>query len=138
MNFRVKAVQLSKAHLLSLRILLDASARRFQAKKIYMRMVAAARWANMRSGILQGQKRCAGYTAALRQADQALHEVCDHTPVRSNWKKWAKFQFNASQELATITDERIVNELRTKDWQAGHWLQEDPPLQTVLNWIRSH
>ena len=31
-----------------------------------------------------------------------------------------------------------MNELRTKDIQAGHWLQEDPPLAIVLNWIRHH
>lgn len=77
---------ISRAHLLSLRILLDASARRFQAKKIYMRMVAAARWVNMRSGILQGQTRHAGHTAALRQADQALQQVSHRTPVRYKCK----------------------------------------------------
>lgn len=101
-------------------------------------MVAAARWVNMRNGILQGQRRHAGHTAALRQADQALQQVSHCISVGLDSKTWAKFQFNASQELATITDERIVNELRTKDLEAGHWLQEDPPLQTVLNWIRSH
>lgn len=86
---------ISRAHLLSLRILLDASARRFQAKKIYMRMVAAARWVNLRSGILQGQTRHAGHTAALRQADQALQQVSNRIPVRLDCKTWAKFQFNA-------------------------------------------
>lgn len=45
-------------------------------------MVAAARWVNMRSGILQGQKRNAGHTAALQQADQALQQVSHRTPVR--------------------------------------------------------
>lgn len=126
------------AHLISFRILLDASARRFQAKKIYMRMVAAARWVNMRSGILQGQTRHAGHTAALRQADQALQQVSHRTFVTHKCRNWAKFQSNPFQELASITDESIFNELRTKDWQAAHWLQEDPPLQTVLSWIRSH
>ncbi|MCJ1265731.1 hypothetical protein MMC22_005611 [Lobaria immixta] len=97
------------------RVLLDASARRFQAQKIYLRAVAAARWVNMRNGILQGQRRHAGHMAALQQADNALRA-----------------------ELATISDERIVSDLRTKDWQAAHWLQEDPPLASLLAWIRSH
>lgn len=103
-----------------------------------MRMVAAARWVNMRSGILQGQTQHAGHTAALLQADQVLQQVSHSTPAMHNYKIRAKFQSNASQELATITDERIFNELRTKDWQAAHWLQEDPSLQNVLSWIRSH
>ncbi|MCJ1470823.1 hypothetical protein MMC07_009470 [Pseudocyphellaria aurata] len=97
------------------RVLLDASARRFQAQKIYLQAVAAARWVNMRVGILQGQRRHAGHTAALQQADNALRA-----------------------ELAAITNERIVNDLRTKDWQAGHWLQEDPSLQAILAWINAH
>lgn len=59
------------------RVLLDASARRFQAQKIYLRAVAAARWVNMRNGILQGQRRHAGHTAALQQADNALRAVWD-------------------------------------------------------------
>ena len=45
-----------------------------------------------------------------------------------------KHQF---QELATITDDRIVNELRQKDWSAGHYLAEDPSLATLQSWIRS-
>lgn len=57
------------------RVLLDASARRFQAQKIYLRAVAAARWVNMRVGILQGQARHAGHTVALQQADNALRAV---------------------------------------------------------------
>lgn len=60
------------------RVLLDASARRFQAQRIYLRNVAAARWVNMRNGILQGQRRHAGHTAALQQADNALRAVWDH------------------------------------------------------------
>jgi hypothetical protein len=41
------------------------------------------------------------------------------------------------QELATVTDDRIINELRMRDWQAAHWLDEDPSLHTVLAWIQS-
>ncbi|KAL9045739.1 MAG: hypothetical protein Q9214_001270 [Letrouitia sp. 1 TL-2023] len=33
--------------------------------------------------------------------------------------------------------QRIVSELQQADSHAGYWLQEDPPLPTMLNWIRS-
>jgi len=42
------------------------------------------------------------------------------------------------QELAAITNERIVNGFRMADQQAGYWLQDDPSLSTLLSWIRSH
>ena len=42
------------------------------------------------------------------------------------------------QELAAISNDKIVNDLRAKDARAGHWLQEDPPLHTLLNWISTH
>ncbi|MCJ1227699.1 hypothetical protein MMC12_004355 [Toensbergia leucococca] len=96
------------------RVLLDASARRFQAQKIYLRAVAATRWVNTRNAILQLQRSHAGHAAALQQAD-----------------------INLRSEISTITDERVVNELRMADWQARHWLQEDPSLQAMLHWICS-
>ncbi|KAL8726306.1 MAG: hypothetical protein Q9181_006105 [Wetmoreana brouardii] len=91
-----------KSHLQ--RIIVDASARRFQAKKIYLRAVAAVRWSNARSALLQ---------AGTPQAAQL------------------------QQELAAITDTRIIDDFRQADTQAGYWLQDDPPLATILNWIRS-
>ncbi|KAI4135237.1 MAG: hypothetical protein LQ347_000844 [Umbilicaria vellea] len=54
------------------RVMLDASARRFQAQKIYLRAVAAVRWANARNAILQGQMAHSGNAAALQQADNNL------------------------------------------------------------------
>lgn len=36
-----------------------------------------------------------------------------------------------------VTDQRTVNELRQKDWSAGHYLNEDPSLDTMQSWIRS-
>ncbi|MCJ1407243.1 hypothetical protein MMC19_001314 [Ptychographa xylographoides] len=96
------------------RILVDASARRFRVQKIYLKAVAAMRWVSTRTAILRGQKPNANHRAALQQAENALRA-----------------------ELASITDERIVNELRQKDWSAGHYLAEDPSLATLQSWIRS-
>ncbi|KAL8693962.1 MAG: hypothetical protein Q9218_001320 [Villophora microphyllina] len=95
------------------RIIVDASARRFQAKKIYLRAVAAVRWSNARNLILQGTP----HGAQATQLQQASN--------------------NLRIELAAVTDARIVNDFRQADTQAGYWLQDDPPLATILNWIRS-
>lgn len=61
--------------LTKLRIIIDASARRFQAKKIYLRAVAAIRWSNTRNAILQGEPLHQGRTAQLQQANNALRNV---------------------------------------------------------------
>lgn len=58
-----------------LRIIIDASARRFQAKKIYLRAVAAIRWSNTRNAILQGGPLHPGHRAQLQQVDIALRNV---------------------------------------------------------------
>jgi hypothetical protein len=57
------------------RIILDASTRRFQAHKIYLRAAAAARWAQMRQQILRGEKPNGRHANALRAADQRLRDV---------------------------------------------------------------
>lgn len=98
------------------RILLDASARRFQAQKIYLRAAAAIRWANTRNTILQGHRPSNGsLTALLQSVDRTLRT-----------------------ELGQITDERIVTDFRRADTAAGHYLSEDPPLSSILSWIHSH
>jgi len=56
-------------------IMLDASARRFQAQKIYLRAVAATRWANSRAVILQGQKPQAGHLPSLQATSEGLRAV---------------------------------------------------------------
>ena len=56
-------------------ILLDASARRLQAQKIYLKAVAATRWVSTRATILQGQKPHAGHMGALQQAEINLRAV---------------------------------------------------------------
>lgn len=111
--------------------MLDASARRFQAQRIFLRATAALRWVNSRDAILQGQKPHAGHAPALQAADNDLRAVS--TPPQN-----ARVEADARvKELSTITDDRVVDDLRTADYQAGHWLQEDPPLYTLLSWIRS-
>ncbi|KAI9684449.1 MAG: hypothetical protein M1829_002259 [Trizodia sp. TS-e1964] len=96
------------------RVMLDASVRRFQAQKIYLRAAAASRWAQARAAILMGMKPHAGHVPALHAADSALR-----------------------MEMAVITDEAVLNSLRHTDYQHGRWMQEDPPLATINSWLSS-
>ena len=64
----------------SYRILLDASVRRFQAKKIHLRALAAMRWVNGRYALLQGQKPHQSHTAALQRLDLALRTASKIVP----------------------------------------------------------
>ncbi|PGH18914.1 hypothetical protein AJ80_04333 [Polytolypa hystricis UAMH7299] len=96
------------------RIINDSSARRFQAHKIYLKIAAARRWIMGRAQVLHGQKPAAKHTAALKAVDDTLRT-----------------------ELSQITDDHIMNDLRSADVRAGHWLNEDPSLSTILNWIRT-
>jgi hypothetical protein len=57
------------------RIILDASTRRFQAHKIYLRAAAATRWAQMRQQVLRGEKPNGRHANALRAIDQRLRDV---------------------------------------------------------------
>lgn len=57
------------------RIILDASTRRFQAHKIYLRAAAATRWAQMRQQILRDEKPNGRHANALRAIDQRLRDV---------------------------------------------------------------
>ncbi|KAL2045542.1 hypothetical protein N7G274_001970 [Stereocaulon virgatum] len=97
------------------RVIVDGSARRFQAQKINLRAAAAMKWINKRNSILQGQKPRNGHIPQLRAADETLRT-----------------------DLAAITDSQIINGFRTQDQYAGYWLNDDPSLQTILSWIRSH
>ncbi|KAI1915911.1 hypothetical protein LOZ58_000350 [Ophidiomyces ophidiicola] len=97
------------------RIILDASARRFQAHRLYLRMAAARRWAMTRAQVLQGQKPGPSHRGALRAADETLRN-----------------------DLLQLTDPYIRNDLWSADVRAGHWLSEDPELSTILNWFRTH
>lgn len=59
----------------SIRVIIDASARRFQAQKIYLQATAAMKWINQRNGILHGQKPQNGNLAQLHQTDNTLRAV---------------------------------------------------------------
>lgn len=93
-------------------MIIDSSARRYQAHKIYLRAAAARRWAMARSNILRNQIPTAEHATALKNATTALH-----------------------QDLARITDHYIVSDLRAADTRAGHWLDDDPSLETIRRWI---
>ncbi|KAK2754027.1 hypothetical protein FQN54_007196 [Arachnomyces sp. PD_36] len=95
------------------RIILDASARRFQAHKIYLRAAATKRWVMNREKVLQGRKSSAA-PADMKTIDDSLRN-----------------------EISTITDNHVVSELRAADVRAGHWIEEDPSLSTMLSFIRS-
>ncbi|EXJ89716.1 hypothetical protein A1O3_02783 [Capronia epimyces CBS 606.96] len=95
------------------RIILDASTRRLQAHKIYLRASAAMRWVQMRAQLLRGEKPSQRHVNGLRAIDQRLRE-----------------------ELNQITDEHVVNDLHTADRRMGYWLDEDPTLERMLTWIR--
>ena len=116
----------------SCRVLIDASARRFQAKKIYLRALAAMRWVNGRYAVLQGQKPHQGHTAALQRLDLTLGTVS-----RIVFGQERELLTRHSQELAAVTNERVFNDLRRVDQQAGYYLQDDPSLQRILSSISS-
>jgi hypothetical protein len=40
------------------------------------------------------------------------------------------------QDLDRVTDEHVVGDLHGADRRAGHWLDEDPSLDRMLEWIR--
>lgn len=90
------------------RVILDSSARRFQAHKIYLRAAAARRWAMTRASAL----RSSNPTAQLKSATATLH-----------------------QDLARFTDQHVVADLRAADLRAGHWLDDDPSLEAIHRWV---
>ncbi|KAE8372477.1 hypothetical protein BDV26DRAFT_285935 [Aspergillus bertholletiae] len=97
------------------RTILDASARRFQAHRIYLRVAVATRWAIARQDILRGVQPVIQRTAPLHDA-------------RTTFR----------QEMAQVTDQYVVDDLRAADTRAGYWLEEDPTLPDILGWIHHH
>ncbi|KAJ5493087.1 hypothetical protein N7539_001833 [Penicillium diatomitis] len=95
------------------RVIIDSSARRFQAHKIYLRAAAAQRWIIARSNILRGQAPSPALQPALKGIQATLQN-----------------------ELARITDRYIVADLRAADVRAGHWLGDDPSLETILRYLQ--
>lgn len=66
-----------------------------------------------RENILQGQRPTPAHAAALKAAQTTLQ-----------------------QELAGVTDQHVVADLRSADLRAGHWLDDDPSLDTIRRWIQ--
>ncbi|KAH8692661.1 hypothetical protein BGW36DRAFT_399485 [Talaromyces proteolyticus] len=95
-------------------VILDASVRRFQAHKIYLRVASAKRWLVNHNALLRSPKTGAR-AVRLREVDQVLHN-----------------------ELGNITDQSIYSDLREADARAGLWVDEDPPLAAIMLWINSH
>ncbi|KAL3710478.1 hypothetical protein TMatcc_004273 [Talaromyces marneffei ATCC 18224] len=77
-------------------VILDASVRRFQAHKIYLRVAAAKRWVLNRNELISRVSK--GYSSQLREIDQLLR-----------------------QELDSVTDHTIFSDLRQADLRAGLW-----------------
>ncbi|KAL4970129.1 uncharacterized protein BDV14DRAFT_70034 [Aspergillus stella-maris] len=97
------------------RVILDGSARRFQAHRIYLRAAAAKRWVIHRDGILRGQRPGPQHAGQMKAVGNTLR-----------------------QELSQISNQHVVADLRAADARAGHWLADDPSLDAILSWIRSH
>ncbi|KAL4786208.1 hypothetical protein BJX76DRAFT_137883 [Aspergillus varians] len=97
------------------RVILDGSARRFQAHRIYLRAAAAKRWIMHRDSILRGQRPGPQHAGQMKAVNGTFR-----------------------QELAQISNHHVVADLRAADVRAGHWLDDDPALDAILSWIRSH
>ncbi|KAL4884829.1 hypothetical protein BJY04DRAFT_215277 [Aspergillus karnatakaensis] len=97
------------------RVILDGSARRFQAHRIYLRAAAAKRCVMHRDSILRGQRPGPQHAGQLKAVSNAFR-----------------------QELAQISNSHVVADLRAADVRAGHWLDDDPSMDAILSWIRSH
>lgn len=65
-----------------------------------------------RANALRGARPTAQHAAALKAATTTLH-----------------------QDLARITDQYAVSDLRAADTRAGHWLDDDPSLEAIRRWI---
>jgi hypothetical protein len=39
------------------------------------------------------------------------------------------------EDLARITDQHVLADLRAADLRAGHWVEDDPSLEAIQAWI---
>ncbi|KAI1167636.1 hypothetical protein F5B18DRAFT_396131 [Nemania serpens] len=97
-----------------IQVLLDAIARRHEARKIFHRQAAAQRWIEYREQVLQGNRPSSANRRQLRACDEQLRS-----------------------ELSQITDESIYQELQDTDISLGRWTAEDPSLRAVQRWVRA-
>lgn len=72
------------------------------------------------------------------------HQVCiNYMSVSGYWKRKTGHSSTIThanifirQELNNITDDAVVNDLRAADRRKNFWLEEDPSLERMLQWIR--
>ncbi|KAF2231769.1 hypothetical protein EV356DRAFT_525774 [Viridothelium virens] len=94
-------------------VIIDAAVRRFRVHKNYLQATAALRWINSRNAVLGGRSPHAGHAPALQAIDNTLQA-----------------------ELASITNQRVELALRSQDAAQGKWLEEDPSLALILEYIQ--
>ncbi|KAE8397716.1 hypothetical protein BDV37DRAFT_49560 [Aspergillus pseudonomiae] len=90
-------------------IIIDSSARRHQAYKIYLSAAAATRWLTSRTTVLNSKPK--DLAKQLGQIDAVL-----------------------DADLDSISDQSVAVTLGKADLKAGYWLEEDPSLPTILSW----
>jgi hypothetical protein len=61
--------------LMDCRVILDASVRRFQLQKAYLRALAAQRWIHSRDSVLKNSDASSNISASLESVDRTLREV---------------------------------------------------------------
>ncbi|RDH26187.1 hypothetical protein BDQ94DRAFT_164696 [Aspergillus welwitschiae] len=96
------------------RIILDASARRHQAHKVYLSIAAAKRWLLNRSYVLRH--------SAAKDLDNRLQDV----------------DVLFYEEIHNVSDRVVASNLRAADIRSGYCVDEDPPLNMIISWIQSH
>lgn len=55
--------------------------------------------------------------------------------INSGGQNWTHVS-NRYQELNSVTDEHVMRDLRTADRRKHYWVDEDPSLERMLQWIR--
>ncbi|KAK7539179.1 hypothetical protein IWX49DRAFT_635966 [Phyllosticta citricarpa] len=103
-------VELEKKQLKA--IICDASIRRFKCQCIYLRASATRRWVNSRDKLLGNQKARGCQVQKLQAIDREL-----------------------KAELENITDDYVDYCLRAEDLLQGKWLDEDPGLSTIQQYL---
>ena len=83
-------------------VIVDGSARRFQAQKIHLRATAAVKWINRRNAILQGRKPQNGNIALLQQADNDLRNVSNSSLHITASPEQHRCQTNTVVEMYSI------------------------------------
>lgn len=88
------------------------------------------RWINARNAILQDGDETSANSPALQVVNSTLRTV---RVLGCAWD----YASNKVQELSTITDSKVLGDLKLADEQQGRWIDEDPDLPTMLRFIAS-